>query len=116
MDSPRAPRWSLRLPDLTGRRAMVTGASDGVGVEIARGLAAAGAEVVLPVRNRAKGERAAERILETVPDAAQEPSEADQVLQCVGCQRWPDDSPTAQRRQRDVLTLPLAVQGHRRGV
>jgi NAD(P)-dependent dehydrogenase (short-subunit alcohol dehydrogenase family) len=70
VDAPRAPRWSIRLPDLTGQRAMVTGASDGVGVEIARGLAAAGAEVVLPVRNRAKGERAAARILETVPDAA----------------------------------------------
>ena len=70
MDSPRAPRWAIALPDLSGRRAVVTGASDGVGVEIARGLAAAGAEVLLPVRNRAKGERAAARIRETVPDAA----------------------------------------------
>lgn len=67
---PRAPRWGIRLPDLRGRRAVVTGASDGVGVEIARGLAAAGADVVLPVRNRAKGERAAERIRQTVPDAS----------------------------------------------
>ena len=60
MDPPRGPRWGIALPDLTGRRAIVTGASDGVGVGIARGLAAAGAEVILPVRNRAKGERAAE--------------------------------------------------------
>ena len=70
MESPRAPRWSIPLPDLTGRRAVVTGASDGVGVEIARGLAEAGAEVLLPVRNRAKGERAVARIRESVPDAA----------------------------------------------
>lgn len=60
---------SITLPDLRGRTAVVTGASDGVGVEIARGLAAAGADVVLPVRNRAKGDRAVARIRETQPDA-----------------------------------------------
>ncbi len=36
--------------DLTGRRAVVTGASSGIGFETARALAAAGAEVVLAVR------------------------------------------------------------------
>ncbi|GAA5207024.1 SDR family oxidoreductase [Microbacterium kyungheense] len=59
----------ITLPDLSGRTAVVTGASDGVGVEIVRGLAGAGADVVLPVRNRAKGERAIARIRETQPDA-----------------------------------------------
>ncbi|GAA5202356.1 SDR family oxidoreductase [Microbacterium jejuense] len=59
----------ITLPDLRGRTAVVTGASDGVGVEIARGLAGAGADVVLPVRNPAKGERAASRIRQTHPDA-----------------------------------------------
>ena len=59
----------LTLPDLRGRTAVVTGASDGVGVEIARGLAGAGADVMLPVRDRAKGERAVARIRETLPDA-----------------------------------------------
>lgn len=70
MQPPRAPRWAIRLPDLSGRRAIVTGASDGVGVEIARGLAAAGADVVLPVRNRDKGDRAIARIREDAPHAA----------------------------------------------
>ena len=70
MDPPRAPRWSIRLPDLRGTRAVVTGASDGVGTEIARGLVRAGAEVVLPVRNRVKGEQVAARIRAEVPDAA----------------------------------------------
>ncbi|MDF3139744.1 oxidoreductase, partial [Streptomyces sp. T21Q-yed] len=33
--------------DLTGRRAVVTGAASGIGVETARALAGAGAQVVL---------------------------------------------------------------------
>lgn len=57
------------LPDLAGRVALVTGASDGVGREIARGLARAGAEVWMPVRNRTKGERAADGIRAQIPDA-----------------------------------------------
>ena len=45
--------------DLTGRRAVVTGGASGIGVETARVLAAAGAEVTLAVRNLAAGERVA---------------------------------------------------------
>jgi NAD(P)-dependent dehydrogenase (short-subunit alcohol dehydrogenase family) len=37
--------------DLTGRRAIVTGAGSGIGAETARALAAAGAEVTMAVRN-----------------------------------------------------------------
>ena len=48
--------------DLTGRRALVTGASSGLGEEIARALTSAGAEVTLAVRNTAAGEAAADRI------------------------------------------------------
>ncbi|MFR9728065.1 SDR family oxidoreductase [Saccharopolyspora sp. MS10] len=60
----------ITLPDLTGERAVVTGASDGVGLRIARRLAAAGAEVLLPVRNPAKGEAALAEIRREVPGAA----------------------------------------------
>lgn len=49
----------LQLPDLAGRRALVTGGSDGMGVTIVERLAASGAEVLVPVRNRAKGESVA---------------------------------------------------------
>jgi NAD(P)-dependent dehydrogenase (short-subunit alcohol dehydrogenase family) len=45
--------------DLTGRRAIVTGGASGIGVETARTLAGAGAEVTLAVRNLAAGERTA---------------------------------------------------------
>lgn len=65
------PRTNLdtTIPDLTGRRAVVTGASDGMGLGIAASLAAAGAEVLMPVRNRAKGEAAVARIRQDTPGA-----------------------------------------------
>jgi NAD(P)-dependent dehydrogenase (short-subunit alcohol dehydrogenase family) len=59
----------IEVPDLTGRRAVVTGASDGVGLGIAARLAEAGAEVVLPVRNRRKGEAAVAAIRARAPQA-----------------------------------------------
>jgi NAD(P)-dependent dehydrogenase (short-subunit alcohol dehydrogenase family) len=65
---PRKP-LDLTVPDLSGRRAVVTGASDGIGLGLATRLAAAGAEVLLPVRNRRKGEAAVAAIRQTAPAA-----------------------------------------------
>ena len=48
--------------DLTGRRAIVTGASSGIGIETARALAVAGAEVTLAVRDLGAGEATAKEI------------------------------------------------------
>ncbi|MFJ4844295.1 MULTISPECIES: SDR family oxidoreductase [unclassified Streptomyces] len=59
----------ITIPDLSGKRALVTGASDGMGREIAARLAAAGAEVLMPVRNPAKGEKAIREIRHSVPGA-----------------------------------------------
>jgi NAD(P)-dependent dehydrogenase (short-subunit alcohol dehydrogenase family) len=64
---PRTP--DITVPNLAGRRAVVTGASDGVGLGLATRLATAGAEVVLPVRNPRKGQVAITRIREQVPGA-----------------------------------------------
>ncbi|MFB8247264.1 SDR family NAD(P)-dependent oxidoreductase [Streptomyces sp. NPDC055952] len=45
--------------DLSGKRVVITGATSGIGVETARALAAAGAEVTLAVRRPDAGERIA---------------------------------------------------------
>ncbi|WP_222193050.1 SDR family oxidoreductase [Modestobacter italicus] len=52
----------IPLPDLSGKRAVLTGGSDGIGLVLARRLAAAGADLVLPVRNLGKGQAAAAEI------------------------------------------------------
>jgi NAD(P)-dependent dehydrogenase (short-subunit alcohol dehydrogenase family) len=45
--------------DLTGRRAVVTGGASGIGIETARALADAGAEVTIAVRNTDAGDKTA---------------------------------------------------------
>jgi NAD(P)-dependent dehydrogenase (short-subunit alcohol dehydrogenase family) len=51
--------------DLTGRRVIVTGGASGIGVETARALAGAGAEVTLAVRDLEAGQRTAEDVIAT---------------------------------------------------
>src|SRR5438105_2449958 len=51
-------RWAVRLFDLRGKVAVVTGGNGGIGLGIARGLARAGADVVVAGRNEEKSARA----------------------------------------------------------
>ena len=57
------------VPDLSGKLVIITGANSGLGFGLTRRLSAAGADVVMAIRNRAKGEAAIEKIRTTVPDA-----------------------------------------------
>jgi gluconate 5-dehydrogenase len=50
------------LFDLTGKVALITGATQGIGFALARGLAQAGAQVVINARNAEKLERAVARL------------------------------------------------------
>lgn len=60
------------IPGLTGKTAVVTGANRGIGLEVARGLAGKGAQVVLAVRDTRRGEAAAAAIRATSPGASVE--------------------------------------------
>jgi NAD(P)-dependent dehydrogenase (short-subunit alcohol dehydrogenase family) len=64
-----APDLVATVPDLSGRLAVVTGSNSGLGFGLARRLSAAGADVVVAIRNRAKGEAAIDEIRATVPNA-----------------------------------------------
>ncbi|MDM3972737.1 SDR family oxidoreductase [Mycobacterium marseillense] len=63
------PDLALSVPDLRGRFAVVTGANSGLGFGLAKRLTAAGADVVLAIRDRAKGERAVADIRRDVQQA-----------------------------------------------
>lgn len=63
-------KWTTaRIPDQTGRVAIVTGANTGLGLETAKALAAKGAHVVLAVRNLDKGKAAVDWIARSAPTA-----------------------------------------------
>jgi NAD(P)-dependent dehydrogenase (short-subunit alcohol dehydrogenase family) len=63
-------RWGAGdMPDLSGKRAVVTGATHGIGFEIAAAFAAAGAAVVLTGRNPANGAASVAALRERHPRA-----------------------------------------------
>ena len=90
------------VPDQSGRLAIVTGANSGLGYEIARRLAGAGGEVVLAVRDRAKGEDAQRSIAADHPAARLMVEEVD-VASLASVARFADD------RLRDGQPIDLLV-------
>ena len=74
----KVPPWTAAdLPSLQGRVAVVTGANSGLGYWTARGLAGAGAEVVLACRSAARAAAAAREIRKALPQARLECLELD---------------------------------------
>jgi NAD(P)-dependent dehydrogenase (short-subunit alcohol dehydrogenase family) len=62
--------WRARdIPDLTGRRAIVTGANSGLGFQTALELGRHGADVLMTSRRRDAGDDAVRRVRDAVPDA-----------------------------------------------
>jgi NAD(P)-dependent dehydrogenase (short-subunit alcohol dehydrogenase family) len=57
------------VPEQTGRTFLITGANSGTGKEATKRLAAAGAQVIMAVRNLEKGAAARDEILREVPAA-----------------------------------------------
>ena len=96
---PRTPT-DITVPDLAGKLALVTGASDGIGFSIAARLARAGAEVMMPVRNRAKGDAAAQRILSQTPDAKLSLQDSGPVVAQLG---WRPRRPASGGGPTDIL-------------
>ncbi|MHB8690894.1 MAG: oxidoreductase [Solirubrobacteraceae bacterium] len=70
MTAARRTDWTVEeVPAQRGRTALVTGATSGIGFETALALARCGARLVLPVRSPERGQAAAQRIRDAVPDA-----------------------------------------------
>jgi NAD(P)-dependent dehydrogenase (short-subunit alcohol dehydrogenase family) len=93
---------AARLPDQHGRLAVVTGANSGIGFETAKGLAIAGAEVILATRSAEKGEAAAAEIRRFAPGAtvAREPLDVSSLASV---------SEFADLRHRDARPIDLLI-------
>ena len=71
--------------DLSGKTALVTGSTGGIGLAIARGLAGAGAAIILNGRDKGRTERAATAVKDAVPGASVRAAAAD-VGTAAGCE------------------------------
>lgn len=75
--SPASPWTSADIPDQSGKRALVTGVTSGIGEKTVIELARHGAEVILGARNPAKLEASIRSIMEAVPGAKLHPLSID---------------------------------------
>ena len=99
--------WTLAdAPNLEGRIAIVTGATGGLGYQMALGLCRLGADTVLAARNADKGALAVQNILAEVPRARVRFADLDlDSLASVS------DFAAAQPARIDILVNNAAVMG-----
>jgi NAD(P)-dependent dehydrogenase (short-subunit alcohol dehydrogenase family) len=97
------------VPDLTGRVAVVTGASSGLGLENARSLARRGAHVVMATRDPDRTALATARILRAVPSASLEHLPLD--LADLTSVRGAAEALLAQYDRIDILIANAGVMG-----
>ncbi|MCY0870020.1 MAG: oxidoreductase, partial [Firmicutes bacterium] len=73
-----AQNWTLHdMPELVGKRIIVTGGNSGIGLEAARLLATKGAHITLAVRSPQRGADAAAVIRRDTPDASVDVAQLD---------------------------------------
>lgn len=100
------------MTDLSGKLAIVTGATSGVGLGLATRLSAAGAEVIMAIRNETKGARAAAHVRRTVHDATLTIEQLD--LASLDSVAALGEKLNAEGRPIDILVNNAAVIAHRR--
>ncbi|MFC3229750.1 SDR family NAD(P)-dependent oxidoreductase [Marinibaculum pumilum] len=91
--------------DLTGRRAVVTGSTAGIGFGIVQGLAAAGAAVLLNGRTQDRVDAALQQLADTVPGAQAAGIAAD-LGTAEGCKAFLNAAP-----ETDILVNNLGIFG-----
>src|SRR5579885_608517 len=95
-------KWGIQdAPPLKGKRAVVTGANSGLGLETAAGLAAAGAAVVMACRDAAKAAAAADEVRRRTPQAQLEVMSLD-LADLASVRKFAQDY-AAQYAQLDIL-------------
>jgi NAD(P)-dependent dehydrogenase (short-subunit alcohol dehydrogenase family) len=96
--------FTMRV-DLSGKTALVTGSTQGIGSAIAAGLAAAGARVAVNGRGETRVHKAIARLREDLPDAAFLPAPGD-VSEEAGAAQVVEEVPDA-----DILVNNLGIFG-----
>lgn len=89
--------------DLSGKHAIVTGSTAGIGFAIAKGLAGAGAEVTISGRTRQRIDKAIDTIKQHLPDARLDGVAAD-LSTAEGCRTLIDAHP-----ETDILVNNLGI-------
>ncbi len=84
----------IKLFDLTGRAAIITGGSKGLGAAMAEGLASAGANVLLVSRNLEEAQAVAHEIASGISDSANASETRCVFCMCLNEQSW-------------IVTLPV---------